>query len=111
MYAVVTDTDVTSKDVLKKGQLQQHTTLLPMNKLNRPEMHPSIIKNAQNLVGKENVSTAMSLIQYDPQYHVVMKYCFGRTLVCNNMDTAKKVSFIYQIETVTLQFYKQRISF
>lgn len=91
MYSVVTDTDITSKDILKRGQLQQHTTLLPINKIRGREINPSIVKCAQNLVGKENVAPALSLIKYAPEYDIVMKYVFGRTFVCKDMDTAKKV--------------------
>lgn len=91
MYSVVTDTDVTSKDILKRGQLQQLTTLLPMNKIRGREINPSIVKCAQNLVGKENVAPALSLIKYAPEYDIIMKYVFGRTLVCKDMDIAKKV--------------------
>lgn len=91
MYSVVTDTDDTSKDILKKGQLQQQTTFLPMNKIRGREIHPSIVKTAQNLVGKENVAPALSLINYAPEYDVIMKYVFGRTFVCKDIDTAKKV--------------------
>lgn len=92
LYSVVTDTDVTSKDILKRGQLQQHTTLLPINKIRGRELNASVVRAAQNLVGKENVAPALSLINYDPQYDVVMKYVFGRTLVCKDLDIAKKVT-------------------
>lgn len=88
---MVTDTDVISKEILKRGQLQQHTTLLPMNKIRGREINHSVVKCAQNLVGKENVSPALSLIRYAPEYDIVMKYVFGRTFVCKDMDTAKKV--------------------
>ncbi|KAJ6645604.1 Structural maintenance of chromosomes protein 2 [Pseudolycoriella hygida] len=99
LYSVVTDTDTTSKDILKRGQLQQHTTLLPINKIRGSELHPSVVKCAQDLVGKENVAAALSLIKYAPEYDIVMKYVFGRTLVCKDINVAKKVTYHRNIMT------------
>lgn len=76
---------------MKKGQLQQQTTLLPINKIRGRDLHPNIVRTAQNLVGKENVDAALALINYAPEYDIIMKYVFGRTLVCKDIDTAKKV--------------------
>lgn len=62
-----------------------------MNKISGREINPSIVKCAQDLVGKDNVGTALSLIKYAPEYDVVMKYVFGRTFVCKDINVAKKV--------------------
>ena len=44
-------------------------------------------------VGKNNVSTALSLVGYDGQLDAAMKYVFGDAFVCPNMDHAKKVTY------------------
>lgn len=43
------------------------------------------------------VFPALSLIDYDPAYHEVMKYVFGGKFVCANMNIAKQVAFNPQI--------------
>lgn len=66
-----------------------------MNKINGNEINPRIVKCAQDLVGKENVATALSLISYPPEYDIVMKYVFGRTFVCKDINVAKKVRMLF----------------
>jgi chromosome segregation ATPase len=55
-------------------------------------------------VGKENVHSALSLIEYDPQLHPAMQWVFGQTFICKDMETAKKVTFHERIlkKSVTL---------
>lgn len=77
--------------ILQNGNLQQRTTLLPINKINGREINPSAVKCAQDLVGKENVAPALSLIKYAPEYDTIMKHVFGRAFVCRDINVAKKV--------------------
>lgn len=46
-------------------------------------------------VGKENVQSALSLIEYDRYFEPVMKFVFGHTLVCRDLNVAKQVSYVY----------------
>lgn len=51
--------------------------------------------------GRENVESALSLITYDPYFDPVMKYVFGSTIICKDLEVAKGVSIKkYNIETV-----------
>lgn len=42
---------------------------------------------------------ALSLVEYEPELQKAMEYVFGTTLVCDNMDIAKKVTFDKRIMT------------
>ncbi|KAI1239788.1 hypothetical protein IHE44_0011220 [Lamprotornis superbus] len=43
--------------------------------------------------GHANLHLALSLIVYESELQKAMEYVFGTTLVCNNMDNAKKLTF------------------
>lgn len=91
MYSVATDTDVTSKLILQRGQLQTRTTMIPINKISPNATPPNVVRIAENLVGKENVSHALQLIEYEKDVDKVMKYVFGRVFICRDINTAKQV--------------------
>ena len=44
--------------------------------------------------GSKNVNLALSLVGYPAEVEAAMKNIFGGTLVCNDMDTAQKVSCV-----------------
>lgn len=50
IYNYVTDDDVTSKNILKYGNLQRRVTIIPMNKITSRCLNSSVIKIAENLV-------------------------------------------------------------
>ncbi|KAL8203024.1 UNVERIFIED_CONTAM: Structural maintenance of chromosomes protein 2 [Gekko kuhli] len=53
-------------------------------------------------VGEDNVHLALSLVGYESEVQKAMEYVFGGTLVCDNMDNAKKVTFNKKIMTKTV---------
>lgn len=93
LYNVITDTDVTGKLLLERGELQRRTTMIPMNKIKTYTMDQRIINLAKEVGGKDCVFPALSLIEYDPEMEPVMKFIFGGTLVCTDMNVAKRVTF------------------
>jgi hypothetical protein len=50
LYNVVVDTDVTSKLLLQRGNLQTRTTIIPLNKISAHVIEPHIVKRAQQIV-------------------------------------------------------------
>lgn len=69
-----------------------------MNQIVSSTINPNTVKIAQNLVGKDNVFSAMSVIQFDKQYEKVLEFIFGRLLICSNLDIAKQVAFHPKIQ-------------
>lgn len=93
LYSVVTDTDVTSKLILEKGDLQRRTTMIPLNKIKTYTMDQRIVKLAKEVGGNNQVFPALALIDYEPELEPVMKFIFGGTFVCTDMNVAKKVTY------------------
>ena len=76
-----------------------------MNQIRANVIDSRVVKTAKDLVGDENVCTALSLIDFDPKYKQVMEYVFGSRLICTTLDVAKRVTFDRNILTysVTLE--------
>ncbi|XP_034939024.1 structural maintenance of chromosomes protein 2 [Chelonus insularis] len=105
LYNVVVDSETIGKALLKKGQLQQRVTFIPLNKISGKTIDNSTLQLAQNLVGKENVQTALSFIEYNENVSPAMKWIFGQTLICKDINIAKQVAFHERImkRCVTLE--------
>ena len=104
LYNVVVDTETTAKNLLKNGQLQSRVTFIPLNKIEGKTIDDRTTAAAARLAGKENCHPAISLIGYDHQLAPAMKFIFGSSFVCRNIEEARKVTFNDQImrKTVTL---------
>ena len=100
LYSVVVDTDTTGKQLLQNGKLKKRVTLIPLNKVDtRGSIPDSKLKAAEKSVGKTNVSTALSLVSYEPEVEPAMKYVFGRSFVCRDSKSAREVTFNPDIKT------------
>lgn len=99
---VVTDNDETGKLLLERGNLQTRTTIIPMSKINSNVIDYGIVGLAQNLVGKENAIPAIDLIEYEKDVEPAMRYLFGSTFICKDLDCAKKVTYHQDIRTKSI---------
>ncbi|XP_035787284.1 structural maintenance of chromosomes protein 2-like [Anopheles albimanus] len=99
LYSVITDTDMTSKKLLQKGQLQSRTTMIPLNKISGREIDPSVARFAEELVGRENVATALSCISYDPEVDKAMRFAFGHSFIVKDLNIAKQITYHPRIMT------------
>ncbi|RVE55287.1 hypothetical protein evm_000185 [Chilo suppressalis] len=94
LYNVVVDTDATSKLLLQRGNLQTRTTIIPLNKISGHVIDASTVRRAQQIGGgPENVQLALDLISFEPHLRPAMAWVFGGTLVCRDLETARKVTF------------------
>jgi structural maintenance of chromosome 2 len=92
LYNVVVDSEVTGTQLLQKGKLRKRVTIIPLNKIAAFKASAQTIATAQALApGK--VDLALSLIGYDEEVSAAMEYVFGSTLVCQDAETAKRVTF------------------
>ncbi|XP_014739567.1 PREDICTED: structural maintenance of chromosomes protein 2-like [Sturnus vulgaris] len=99
LYNIIVDTEVTGKKLLEKGELKHRYTIIPLNKISARCVQEDTVKLAQSLADHGNLHLAISLIVYESELQKAMEYVFGTTLVCNNMDNAKKVTFDKRIMT------------
>ncbi|NXK41687.1 SMC2 protein, partial [Piprites chloris] len=102
LYNVIVNTEVTGKKLLEEGELKHRYTIIPLNKISARCVQPETVQLAQSLVGHNNLHLALSLVEYESELQKAMEYVFGTTLICNNMDNAKKATFDKRIMTRTV---------
>ncbi|KAG2489543.1 hypothetical protein HYH03_011994 [Edaphochlamys debaryana] len=96
LYQVVVDSDATAKDLLQRGQLKRRTTIIPLNKVSHPQMHPGVREAAARLSGGKAVP-AVELLDFDQALAPAVHYAFGNVLVCQDGGTAKKLAFSREV--------------
>ncbi|KAL8932039.1 MAG: hypothetical protein Q9211_006564 [Gyalolechia sp. 1 TL-2023] len=104
LYNVVVDSAETGTQLLQHGKLRKRVTIIPLNKIAAFKASAEKIDAAQKLApGK--VDLALSLIGYDEEVAAAMEYVFGSTLVSQDAETAKKVTFdpSVRMKSVTLE--------
>jgi structural maintenance of chromosome 2 len=104
LYNVVVDSAATGKQLLENGRLKKRVTIIPLNKIAAFRASAAKIGAAQKIApGK--VDLALSLVGYDEEVTAAMEYVFGSTLVCEDAETAKRVTFdpAVRMKSVTLQ--------
>lgn len=104
LYNVVVDSAETGTHLLQNGKLRKRVTIIPLNKIAAFKASADKIGAAQKLApGK--VDLALSLVGYDDEVSAAMEYVFGSTLVCEDAETAKKVTFdpAVRMKSVTLE--------
>lgn len=102
LYNVVVDTHVTGEKLLKHGKLQRRFTIIPLNKVSARSIPADVVQHAKRLVGPDNAHLALSLVGSDQDVFKAMEYVFGKTIVCDVMDNAKKVAFDPKVKTRTV---------
>ena len=104
LYNVVVDSAETGTQLLQHGKLKKRVTIIPLNKIAAFKASAEKVGAAQNLApGK--VDLALSLIGYDDEVSKAMDYVFGSTLICEDAETAKRVTFdpAVRMKSVTLE--------
>jgi structural maintenance of chromosome 2 len=104
LYNVVVDSAATGKQLLENGRLKKRVTIIPLNKIAAFRASAAKVGAAQKIApGK--VDLALSLVGYEDEVTAAMEYVFGSTLVCEDAETAKRVTFdpAVRMKSVTLQ--------
>lgn len=104
LYNVVVDSAETGTQLLQNGKLKKRVTIIPLNKITAFKASAEKLGAAQRLApGK--VDLALSLVGYDDEVLAAMEYVFGSTLVCEDAETAKRVTFdpAVRMKSVTLE--------
>ena len=104
LYNVVVDSAETGTQLLQHGKLRKRVTIIPLNKISALRASAEKIGAAQKLApGK--VDLALSFIGYEEEVSAAMDYVFGSTLICEDAETAKRVTFdpAVRIKSVTLE--------
>ena len=104
LYNVVVDTADTGTQLLQKGKLKKRVTIIPLDKIAASRATGDKIGAAQKLAPAK-VDLALSFIGYEEEVSAAMDYVFGSTLICEDAETAKKVTFdpAVRMKSVTLE--------
>ena len=86
------------------GQMRERRTLVPLDRIRGNDADIRALRRAQDIVGKENVDYAINYIDYDPTLSQTMKYVFGDTLICPNMEIAKRVVYAPGVQKRAVTF-------
>ncbi|KAJ3360127.1 Structural maintenance of chromosomes protein 2 [Allomyces javanicus] len=95
---VVVDNEVVGSQLLKHGGLRKRVTLLPLNKIQGYKVGNDKINRARN-ISNGKAELALSLVKYDPALRPAMEHVFGTTFICEDSQTANRVTFDPQIKT------------
>ena len=104
LYNVVVDSAETGTQLLQKGKLKKRVTIIPLNKIAAFKASAEKLSAVKKIApGKADL--ALSLIGYDSEVSAAMEYVFGSTLVCEDAETAKRVTFdpAVRMKSVTLE--------
>lgn len=104
LYNVVVDSTETGTQLLQNGKLKKRVTIIPLNKISVFKASAEKVGAAQRIApGK--VDLALSLIGYDHEVSAAMDFVFGTTLICQDAETAKRVTFdpSVRLKSVTLE--------
>ena len=102
LFQVVVDTEQTGKLLLENGKLQKRVTIIPLNKVEAHCIPDKIVSAANKAVGAD---VALSFVGFDDELEAAMKYVFGHTLICKDIEAAKHCTFSKEIHqrSVTLE--------
>ncbi|KAJ8979448.1 hypothetical protein NQ317_006762 [Molorchus minor] len=96
LFHHVIDSDKVGTVILKemnKQKLPGEVTFMPLNRLNvRDQDYPN----------DSDAIPMVSKLHYDPKYDKAMRYLFGKTLICRNLDVATKLARTTGLDCVTL---------
>ena len=92
LYNVVMENKQVGKELLQHGKLKKRVTNIPLNKTNAFRASAQKLTAAKK-IGGEKVNLALSLVGYEEKVANAMTFVFGDTLICDDSNTAKAVTF------------------
>ncbi|KAH7910428.1 condensin complex subunit SMC2, partial [Hygrophoropsis aurantiaca] len=101
LYNVVVEDERVGKDLLQKGKLKKRVTIIPLNKINAFNLSAQKLA-AVNSKAPGKAHQALSLIGYPDEVAKAMAFVFGDTIVCDDPESAKAVTFGAHVRSVTL---------
>ena len=104
LYNIVVDNDVACSLLLKHNSFNYRVNLIPNNKIEPKEVKKEIVDYVRN-VTRSKAKFGLELIKFHIHVEATMKYIFGKVIVCEDAETAKKLAFdpYVKMKTVTLE--------
>ncbi|KII63447.1 Structural maintenance of chromosomes protein 2 [Thelohanellus kitauei] len=81
------------KNLLKSGSLKKRVTFISLNRVTSNKIEKAAVEYAKGLVGADRVWEASELVECDKNLRVAIDFVFGRTLICESSNEAKKLAY------------------
>ena len=104
LYNIVVDNDVACSMLLKSDSFKHRVNLIPNNKIRVKEVKKEVVDYVRN-VTRGRARFGLELIKYQAHVENAMKHIFGRVIVCEDAETARKLAFdpYVKMQTVTVE--------
>ncbi|KAH8584136.1 condensin complex component SMC2 [Cryptosporidium sp. chipmunk genotype I] len=109
LYNLVVENHETGKKLLSTGLIKKRITIIPLDKILDPSIPEKKLNLARSLINCSSkddfrVLSAMNILKFDKEIEPAIKFCFGHTLICEDENIAKMITFNAKISarTVTL---------
>ncbi|KAF9070683.1 hypothetical protein BDP27DRAFT_1323239 [Rhodocollybia butyracea] len=102
LYHVIVRDENVGKALMAKGVTKKRTTFLPLNKIKAFRIREDKIRAAAQ-VSQGKARPALDLLKYDEKLDNAVAHVFGGTFVCDDVESAKRVTFDVGQRSVTLQ--------
>ena len=102
LFNVVVDTDTVAKQLLERGRLTNRVTFIPLNKIATQPLRKDEVEAAKRSGGRDNVWYPLDLIKYEAALESAVIHVLGRSLLCRDIPTARKVCMDVKIDCYTL---------
>lgn len=97
LFHHIVDSDKVGTQILKemnKQKLPGEVTFMPLNRLHVKE---------QNYPKTQDAIAMVSKLNYKPDYDKALRYVFGKTLICRNLEVATNLAKTTGLDCVTLE--------
>ncbi|KAF8803977.1 condensin complex subunit SMC2 [Phlegmacium glaucopus] len=98
LFNVVIENELVGKDLIKNGNMKKRVTFIPLSKIDPRTVDPKKL-NAATKLAPGKVRAALSLVGYEGEVAKAIAYVFGDTLICDDAETAKLVTFADAVRT------------
>ncbi|KIK70168.1 hypothetical protein GYMLUDRAFT_34652 [Collybiopsis luxurians FD-317 M1] len=104
LYHVVVQDENVGKILLSKDVVKKRITCLPLTKIKGYSIHPNKVAAAAQ-ISHGKARPALDLLKYDSRNENAIAHVFGGTFVCDDVESAKRVTFDKNIlqRSVTLE--------
>ncbi|OII72046.1 uncharacterized protein cubi_01379 [Cryptosporidium ubiquitum] len=107
LYNLVVENHEVGKKLLNSGLIKKRITIIPLNKISDPSIPEKKLDYARSSAqcnGEDDfrVVNAMNILKFDKELEPAIKFCFGHTLICEDENIAKMITFDPKISTRTV---------
>ncbi|KAJ1610213.1 SMC2 protein [Cryptosporidium canis] len=110
LYNMVVENHEIGKKLLNSGLIKKRITIIPLDKILDPSISKKKIDFAKSLAKSNNIDEecvvhAVDVLKFDKELAPAIKYCFGHTIICEDENIAKMITFNPEVSTRTVTLH------